>query len=254
EFEKKPYKEAILYLRDIISGKVRPEKIESAQARINQLLDQSVIATDDARKYIINEEGKELDLSIIDIDELKAEFRQVKNKNLVISDLRKLIEDKLEIMLKKNKTRTRFAERFKGIIDEYNSGGSQNEDFYEKLLELMKLMKEEESRHVKEDLSEEELEIFDLLCKDSLTKEEEKKVKLAAKNLYNTLIENKKELFVVDWQNDPTPREKVRSKIISVLNEYLPESYDRIIFQTKSDIIFEHIVEQATMGYNWLAA
>ena len=81
--------------------------------------------------------------------------------------------------------------------------------------------------------------------------EEEKKVKLAAKNLYNTLIENKKELFVVDWQNDPTPREKVRSKIISVLNEYLPESYDRIIFQTKSDIIFEHIVEQATMGYKY---
>ena len=109
EFEKKPYKEAILYLRDIISGKVRPEKIESAQARINQLLDQSVIATDDARKYIINEEGKELDLSIIDIDELKTEFRQVKNKNLVISDLRKLIEDKLEIMLKKNKTRTKFV-------------------------------------------------------------------------------------------------------------------------------------------------
>ena len=104
EFEKKPYKEAILYLRDIINGKVRPEKIESAQARINQLLDQSVIATDDARKYIINEEGKELDLSIIDIDELKAELRQVKNKNLVISDLIKLIEDKLEIMLKKNKT------------------------------------------------------------------------------------------------------------------------------------------------------
>lgn len=254
EFEKKPYKEAILYLRDIINGKVRPEKIESAKARINQLLDQSVIATEDARKYIINEKGKELDLSIIDIDELKAEFKKVTNKNLVISDIRKLIEDKLNIMLKKNKTRTKFAERFKDIIDEYNAGGSQNENFYEKLLELMKLMKEEEARHVKEELSEEELEIFDLLCKDSLTKEEEKKVKLAAKSLYNALLENKKELFVVDWQNDPTPREKVRSKINSVLNEYLPKSYDRIIFQAKSDIIFQHIVEQATMGYNWIAA
>lgn len=254
EFEKKPYKEAIIYLRDIINGKVRPEKIESAQVRINQLLDQSVIATEDARKYIINEKGKELDLSIIDIDELKAEFKKVTNKNLVISDIRKLIEDKLNIMLKKNKTRTKFAERFKDIIDEYNAGGSQNENFYEKLLELMKLMKEEEARHVKEELSEEELEIFDLLCKDSLTKEEEKKVKLAAKSLYNALLENKKELFVVDWQNDPTPREKVRSKINSVLNEYLPKSYDRIIFQAKSDIIFQHIVEQATMGYNWIAA
>ena len=85
-------------------------------------------------------------------------------------------------------------------------------------------------------------------------KEEEKKVKLAAHSLYNTLIENKKDLFVVDWQNDSKPRAKVREKIISVLNEYLPDSYDRIIFQTKSDIIFEHIVEQATMGYNWSAA
>lgn len=254
EFEKEPYKEAILYLRDIINGKIRPEKIESAQGKINQLLDQSVMATDDARKYIISEEGKELDLSIINIDELRTEFKQVKNKNLVISDLRKLVADKLEIMLKKNKTRTKFAERFKRIIDEYNSGGSMNEDFYEKLLDLMNKMKEEEARHVKEDLTEEELEIFDLLCKESLTKEEEKKVKLAAQNLYNTLLENKKELFVIDWQNDQTPREKVRSKIISVLNEYLPDSYDRTIFQTKSDIIFEHIVEQATMGYNWLAA
>lgn len=254
DFENKPYKETILYLRDIINGKVRPEKIESAQERINQLLDQSVMATADARKYIINEEAKELDLSIMDIDELRTEFRKVKNKNLVISNLRKLIEDKLEIMLKKNKTRTQFAERFKRIIDEYNSGGSMNEEFYEKILELMKQMREEEARHIKEELSEEELEIFDLLCKDSLTKEEEKKVKLAAHSLYNTLIENKKDLFVVDWQNDAKPREKVRTKIISVLNEYLPDSYDRIIFQTKSDIIFEHIVEQATMGYNWLAA
>ena len=254
EFENKPYKETILYLRDIINGKVRPEKIESAQERINQLLDQSVMATADARKYIINEEAKELDLSIMDIDELRTEFRKVKNKNLVISNLRKLIEDKLEIMLKKNKTRTQFAERFKRIIDEYNSGGSMNEEFYEKILELMKQMREEEARHIKEELSEEELEIFDLLCKDSLTKEEEKKVKLAAHSLYNALIENKKDLFVVDWQNDAKPREKVRTKIISVLNEYLPDSYDRIIFQTKSDIIFEHIVEQATMGYNWLAA
>ena len=254
QFDKKPYKEAILYLRDIIRGKIRPEKIESAQDRINQLLDQSVLATEDARKYIINEEGKELNLAIIDIDELKADIKQVTNKNLVISDIRKLVEDKLEIMLKKNKTRTKFAERFKRIIEDYNAGGSMNMDFYEKLLELMKQMKEEEARHVKEDLTEEELEIFDLLCKDSLTKEEEKKVKLAAKSLYQTLIDNKKELFIVDWQNDPTPREKVKSKIISVLNEYLPDSYDRMIFQTKSDIIFEHIVEQATMGYNWFAA
>lgn len=45
------YKDAILYLKGIIDGKIRPEKIEAAQARINELLDQSVITAADARKY-----------------------------------------------------------------------------------------------------------------------------------------------------------------------------------------------------------
>lgn len=51
------YKDAILYLKGIIDGKIRPEKIEAAQARINELLDQSVITAADARKYTIAEAG-----------------------------------------------------------------------------------------------------------------------------------------------------------------------------------------------------
>ena len=64
------YKDAILYLKGIIDGKIRPEKIEAAQARINELLDQSVITAADARKYTITEAGKELE---IDYEEAKSE-------------------------------------------------------------------------------------------------------------------------------------------------------------------------------------
>ncbi|NLB82275.1 MAG: type I restriction endonuclease subunit R, partial [Clostridiaceae bacterium] len=248
------FKEAIIYLKGIIDGKIRPEKIESAQAKINQLLDQSVITSADARKYTINESGKELDLSKIDVDELRAQFKKLRNKNLAISDLRELIEEKLQKMLRHNVTRTQFAERFRNIIDEYNAGGSQNDNFYEKLLELMEQLFEEEQRHIKEDLSEEELEIFDLLRKEHLSQEEEKKVKLAAKELYTTLLTKKKDLFVVGWQNDPQPKERVKSEIVSVLNTFLPECYDREIFLHKSSVIFEHIVDQAITGYNWVAA
>jgi type I restriction enzyme R subunit len=247
------FKEAILYLKGIIDGKIRPEKIESAQAKINELLDQSVITSADARKYTINESGKELDLSKIDVDELREQFKKLRNKNLAISDLRELIEEKLKKMLRRNVTRTQFAERFRNIIDEYNAGGSRNDDFYEKLLELMEQLFKEEQRHIKEELSEEELEIFDLLCKEHLTQEEEKKVKLAAKELYNTLISKKKDLFVVGWQNDPQPKERVKSEIVTVLNTFLPESYDREVFLHKSSIVFNHIVDQAMTGYNWVA-
>lgn len=188
------------------------------------------------------------------MDELRAQFKKLRNKNLAISDLRELIEDKLKKMLRRNITRTQFAERFRHIIDEYNAGGSQNDNFYEKLLELMEQLFEEEQRHIKEELSEEELEIFDLLRKEHLSQEEEKKVKLAAKELYTTLLTKKKDLFVVGWQNDPQPKERVKSEIVSVLNTFLPECYDREIFLHKSSVVFDHIVDQAVTGYSWVAA
>ena len=167
--------------------------------------------------------------------------------------MRKYIEEKLQKMLKRNCTRTNFAERFRNIIEDYNAGGSQNDDFYEKLMRLMEELRAEEERHIKEDLTETELELFDLLRKDSLTGEEEKKVKLAAKELYKTLNAKRSELFIVDWQNDPQPKERVKSEIVSVLNQFLPESYDRALFWDKSTLIFEHIVDQAVTGYNWVA-
>lgn len=251
-FEPK-YKDAILYLRGIIEGKIRPERLEAAQVKINALLDQSVITSADARTYTINENGKELDLSKIDTGELCAQFKQLKNKNLEISNLRQFIEEKLQQMLRRNVTRAKFAERFRNIIDEYNAGGSRNDNFYEKLIALMEELRTEEERHIKEDLSEEELELFDLLRKDHLTKEDEKRVKLAARELYATLLKKRQELFVVGWQNDPQPKERVKSEIVSVLNTFLPESYDRKIFLDKSNDVFNHILDQALTGYNWVA-
>ena len=186
------------------------------------------MTTADARKYTITETGRELDLSKLDIDELRSQFKKLRNKNLEIVNLRRHIE-------------------------EYNAGGSQNDDFYEKLLKLMEDLRAEEERHIKEELSEAELELFDLLRKDHLTAEEEKRVKLAAKELYNTLTEKRKELFIVGWQNDPQPKERVKGEIVHILNQFLPESYDREIFLRKSALVFDHIVDQAMTGYNWVA-
>ena len=92
-----------------------------------------------------------------------------------------------------------------------------------------------------------------LLQKDKLTKEELKTVKLAARELYKTLIEKKKDLFVVGWEKDDQPKQKVRNEIMTVLNSYLPESYDREVFSNKINVIFTHIVDQAMMGFNWVA-
>ena len=76
---------------------------------------------------------------------------------------------------------------------------------------------------------------------------------LAAKELYNTLTEKRNELFIVGWQNDPQPKERVKGEIVYILNKFLPESYDREIFLRKSTLVFDHIVDQAVTGYNWVA-
>jgi type I restriction enzyme R subunit len=102
-------------------------------------------------------------------------------------------------------------------------------------------------------LTEEGLEIYDLLHKDKLTKTEEQRVKLAAKQLYETLTDMKEGLFVKGWHEDAQPKEKVRAVILKCLGNALPESYDREIFAAKSTRVYQHIVDQAVMGLAWAA-
>ena len=142
--------------------------------------------------------------------------------------MKEFIQKMLQIMINKNTTRISFSERFKNIIDQYNAGGSENEDYYEQLLQLIEDMKNEDKRAETEGLTEEELEMFDLLIKGrKLTKEEEQKVKLAAKNLYKKLTEEKQNLFVVDWYKDEQASTTVKDAIISSLDADLPQSFDK---------------------------
>jgi len=79
--------------------------------------------------------------------------------------------------------RADFAQRLQGIIDAYNAGSSSADNYFEELVKFTKDLKAESERHIREGLTEDELELFDLLKKDKMTKEETQKVKLAAKSL-----------------------------------------------------------------------
>ncbi|MDP4181811.1 MAG: type I restriction endonuclease subunit R [Bacillota bacterium] len=251
-----PLLKIILYLRGIIDGTIREERVENARARINILLDQSVEAKglrESSAEYAIVK-AKVIDLSKLDVDKIREQFKKTPYKNIEITDLRMFIEEKLEAMLNINVTRSKFSDMYKSIIDRYNSGGSENEDFYEELLKFVEKMQEEEERHIRENLSEEELELFDLLKKDKLTKTEEQQVKLSAKKLFETLTEKKNNLLIVDWYKDEQPKLKVQSMIQDVLDKTLPQSYDRVIFKQKLDVVFNHIVDRAMTGYGYIAS
>lgn len=160
----------------------------------------------------------------------------------------------MQQLINKNCTRVSFSQRYKSIIDRYNAGGSENEDYYEKLLQLIADLKKEQGRSTEMDLEEEELEIHDLLVQGRhLSMAEEQKVILASKNLYNRLIEGKDNLMVVDWYKDEQPRTMVFTLIQKSLNDDLPPSYDREAFADKTTLLFNHFVDMAVQGYGWTA-
>ena len=247
----------LAYLYGLFCHTIDDEKVNRARLRMAQVLDTSVSSqqAEENDDGLVIHQGKVIDLSKVDVEALKKEIKIAQYKAIEIADLKSFIEQTLQQMLNRNCMRQRFSQRFRGIIDRYNAGGSENEDYYEQLLQLIEDLKREEKRPEAEGLTEEELEIFDLLIAGKkLTKDEEQKVKLSAKNLFKKLTDEKKDLMVVDWYKDEQPRARVKTAIEKSLNDDLPLSYDKETFAAKIYLLLTHFIDMAVQGYGWVAA
>jgi type I restriction enzyme R subunit len=255
--------EVIHYLRGVIDSHVGQANVDRAQQRISELLDQSVLTSEDGQQMVGEPTGnyqikgyKRLyNLANFDLEKLKEEFPKKKHKNIEIADLKAFITDKLEKMFEQNVTRASFLERFQAIIDRYNSGGMMTEDYFKDLVDFVDKLKEEDQRHIEIGLTEEELELFDLLRRDKLTQQQEQDVKNAAKDLLKRLKEEKPRVLIQDWHKDSESKEKVKNAIEEVLDKDLSqEPYGRKEFAEVSNKIFDHVYVQASLGRGWVAA
>jgi len=248
------------YLRGIIDSIIQMEDIDSAKLRIADLLDQSVVTSEDSglltipsHEYQVAQKRRIWDLSKMDFERLKTEFKYKEYKNIEITDLRAFIEDKLEKMIHKNITRTDFAQKFQQIIDAYNAGSTTTENYFDDLVTFAEALKEEDERHVREGLSEDELELFDVLKMARMTKEEKQKAKLAAKFLLHRLLEEHPKVLVQDWYKDSQSQLRVKSAVEEVLDKTLPKTYGKPLFQQKCNRVFELIYEYASKRLKWAA-
>lgn len=114
-------------------------------------------------------------------------------------------------------------------------------------------LRTEDERHIREGLTEDELELFDLLKKERMTQDETQKVKLAAKSLLHRLLQEHPTVLVQDWHKDTQTQRVVRSTVEQVLDNNLPESYDRVLFREKCDDVFYRILDYASHGRKWAA-
>lgn len=247
------------YLRGVVDSIIEQKDIQAISTRISDLLDESVVvdgSTDlqqNKPEFVIKQSRRTWDLSKLDFEKLTAEFKDVNYKNIEIADLRAFIQQKLDRMMQQNASRADFAQRLQEIIDRYNSGSSSADNYFEELVKFAKDLKEESERHIREGLTEDELEIFDLLKKDKMTKDETQKVRLAAKSLLQRLLREPPPVLIQDWFKDSQSKERVKSTVQEVLNIHLPDSYDRALFTKKCDTVFELMLNYASQGLKWAA-
>jgi type I restriction enzyme R subunit len=225
-------------IADAIRAKINPKPADISQVMgdITALLDESITG------MTISDKGPPaLDLSKIDFEALSKRFCEAKHKNSDLEVLKAAIRAQLEKLIQLNHTRADFAEKFESLIESYNAGSRSIEELFEELLKLSRSLSDEQQRHVRENMTEEELVIFDILTRPApeLSTEERAEVKKVARELLDKL----KQLLVLNWRQRAAARAQLKLAIEDALDVGLPRAYTPDLYKQKCSAVFEHIYE-----------
>jgi len=175
-------------IADKIRALTRPADISPVMQQVEGLLDQS-IATEG---YVIREPSSPFDadhwLDLSNFEKLAEKFKTGRRRTLN-EKLKGTVAQKLMVLVRQNRTRMDYLEQFQAMIDAYNAGSLNAEELFQQLEAFAQSLNEEEQRGVGEQLSEEELALFDLLTKPQIAMSEadREKVKATARELLATL-------------------------------------------------------------------
>lgn len=239
------YQEVTAY--KVIASRIREvidEETDVSQVKkdLEELLDRSIRAGE----YVINDSPKLKDLSKIDFQALRKFFDDSDTKNIEAEKLSSELEEKIKEMVRKNKLRKAFLDRLNRLLHEYNSGSHDLESFFDQLVALAKDLSEEDSRAIAENLSEEELAIFDLLKKENLNPDEVEQVKSVAKELVTKL---RMEKLALDWKKKEETRADVKVTIRALLYDNLPEpTYTEDDCEDRTQKVYLHVYDSYVDG------
>jgi len=217
-----------------------PPDISHIMQGIQDLLDASIAA--EPFKIRQKTEGYGyIDLSKINFEALRKRFEDKKPSNTDVERLKAAVRAQLERMVRLNPTRTDYLQKFQELIEGYNSGSRNIEEVFKELLALSLVLTDEQTRHVRENLSEEELTILDILTRPApeLTTEEREEVKKIAHHL----LEKLHKLLVLGWRQKISTRARVKIVIENALDEGLPRAYSKELYEAKCSAVFEHVYQ-----------
>ena len=239
----KDYAERSYHIRKIANAirSLDPEvEIDDVLNKVEALLDRSIIGYDLPDP---EDDHKLYNLATIDFDALREKFESSKTKRTHTEGLKNSLAADITEMAKVNKVRMNYMEKLNDLISDYNDGAKTVEDTFIRLMELAKLLKEEEKRYIKEELeNDNQLAMFDLLTKPEpkLSDKERKAVKAVSRILYDKLTEG---VLTLDWRKKQEKKAEVKVKIKTILNDGLPQVYDKRIFDDKRSSLYDYVYE-----------
>jgi len=210
--------------------------LDVVRTQVNELIEAAIETV-----HIGSNLPEPVNIADIDFDALARMLdRTKKPKRSDIERLKNIIERRLGQMMELNMSRQDLQEKFQKLVEQYNLGAYQAEQFFIALRNFVRELDEEDKRGAREGLSEEELAIVDLLCKEvELSEKERNKVKAIAKEL----LEKLREALVIDWRKKQRTKARVH-KIIDDVFQGLPDNYNDDIWPKACEHVYLHVYDK----------
>ena len=150
--------------------------------------------------------------------------------------------------MKRNPLRLDYYKRYQEIIADYNKEKDRItiEETFAELMKFIDDLDEEDRRAIREGLNEENLALFDLLCKPDLKPKDRNRIKDVARQLLDHLKGEK--LRIDNWREKESTTAEVKTFIHDFLWDestglpvgiYSPEEVNE-----KTELVFDHIFRQ----------
>lgn len=212
----------VMVLRLTHQGAGEKISLPEMNKRINELLKQSIKSDGVINLF----SDVECEFSLFDPKFLE-EISKMKEKNLAVELLKKLIAEQVQIYRRTNVVKSeKFSEIIQRAMNAYLNGMLTNEEVIEELLNLAKQIGAAQKEGEKLGLTADELAFYDALTKPQAIKDfyENEELITITKELADTLRRNR----TIDWQQRSSARAKMRMLIKKLLkkHKYPPEGMD----------------------------
>ena len=212
----------VLVTRIMNQGEGKKISLPEMNALINELLKSSVKSDGVINLFSdVSGEFNLFDHKFLD------EISKMKEKNLAVELLKKLISEQIKIYKHTNVVKSqKFSEIIQQVMNAYLNGMLTNEQVIEELLNLAKQIAEAHKEGDQLGLTADELAFYDALTKPQAIKDfyENEELIAITKELADTLRKNR----TIDWQKRDSARARMRMMIKKLLrsHRYPPDGMD----------------------------